>query len=188
MRRIQYNAPVILTYTLIAFAIFLLSLLTNGRTNTFFILQPRFYLLNTLRMVTYVFGHADFGHFVGNFSIILLIGPIMEEKYGSKNLMLMMLTTALLTAIIHILFFNTALLGASGIVFMLILLTPFTNTATGKIPLTLILVAVIYIGREIFLGITVVDNVSRFAHIIGGVIGACLGFLVKRKKEKGGYR
>ena len=53
----------------------------------------------------------------------------------------MILVTALLTALLNAVFFNTGLLGASGIVFMLILLSSCANIRAGEIPLTLILVA-----------------------------------------------
>ncbi|MDR0272148.1 MAG: rhomboid family intramembrane serine protease [Clostridiales bacterium] len=184
VKRIHYNSPVILTYAAISLVLLLLGYISGGVITEFLVLRPEFGVLNLLRMFTYAFGHADFTHFFANFSIILLIGPLIEEKHGSKKLLLMMIVTAFITAIIHIIFFNTGLLGASGIVFMLILLTPFTNTKTGKIPLTLILIALIYIGREVFLGITVEDNVSRFAHIFGGILGACMGYFIKEKGVK----
>ena len=181
--KIHYNAPVILTFTIIAFIALTLGYISNGRTTSgFFILFPAFSLqpLNLLRMFTYVLGHADFNHFFGNFSIILLIGPLIEEKHGSKKLIIMILLTTLISAIIHVIFFNTAILGASGIVFMLILLTPFTNTQSGKIPLTFILIALIYIGREVFLGFIVDDNISRFGHILGGIMGAFIGYFMNK--------
>jgi len=178
LKRINYNAPVTLTFTVIAVVVLVLDYL-GGNTINWLALRPDFGVQNFIRMFTYVFAHMDFNHFFGNFSLILLIGPLIEEKYGSKNLLIMMVATAFVTALIHILFFNTIIVGASGIVFMLILLTPFTNTKSGTIPLTFILIALIYIGREVFLGITLADNVSRFGHIFGGIMGACSGFLFK---------
>jgi len=178
LRKINYNAPVTLTFTVLAVIVIAIDYI-GGETINWFALHPTFSGRNFLRMFTYVFAHLDFNHFFGNFSIILLIGPLIEEKYGSKNLLLMMVATAFVTAIVHILFFSTIIAGASGIVFMLILLTPFTNIKSGTIPLTFILIAVIYIGREIFLGITLADNVSRFGHVFGGIMGACSGFLFK---------
>jgi len=184
LSKIHYNAPVTLTFTIIAFVMLIVDYISGGRAaSNWLALLPTFSVPNFFRMFTYVFAHIDFNHFFGNFSIILLIGPLIEEKYGSKNLLLMMIVTALMTAFIHILLFNTRIIGASGIVFMLILLTPFTNTKSGKIPLTFILIALIYIGREVFLGIALEDNVSRFGHVFGGIIGACSGFLFKGKKN-----
>jgi rhomboid protease GluP len=107
-----------------------------------------------------------------------LVGPIVEEKYGSKSLLIMILITALITGILNILFFNAGLLGASGIVFMLILLSSFTNVRSGEIPVTFILVAILFLGREVFESLQN-DNISQFAHIIGGICGSVFGYKVK---------
>ena len=85
--------------------------------------------------------------------IILLIGPMLEEKYGSRCLLSMILLTAFVTGVVNVIFFNTALLGASGIVFMMILLSSFASHKEGGIPLTLILVTVLYIGQEVVQGL-----------------------------------
>ena len=75
------------------------------------------------------------------------------------------------------------LLGASGIVFAFILLSSFTCMKDGKIPLTFILVVIIYIGGQIYQGIFVKDNVSNLTHIIGGGVGSALGFAMSGKKS-----
>lgn len=42
--------------------------------------------------------------------------------------------------------------------------------------MTFILVAVIYIGQQVYQGLFVADNIANFAHIIGGGVGAIIGF------------
>jgi membrane associated rhomboid family serine protease len=106
---------------------------------------------------------------------------MLEEKYGSSSIAMMILITAAVTGIFNILFFKTALLGASGIAFMMILLGSFVNIERGKIPLTFILVVVIFIGREIVEGLFIQDNISQLTHIAGGVCGAFFGFKEKWK-------
>ena len=68
------------------------------------------------------------------------------------------------------------------IVFALILLSSFTSFKEGKIPVTFILVAAIYIGQQIYQGIFVQDNISNLTHIIGGGVGAGLGFVMNKNK------
>ena len=136
-----------------------------------------------LRFFTHVFGHADWTHFIGNISYILLLGPMLEEKYSSKVLVEVIAVTAVITGLINYVFFwQYALCGASGVVFAFILLSSFTSFKDGEIPLTFILVAVLYIGQQIVQGITLNDNVSNMAHIIGGIIGGVLGYALNRKK------
>ena len=61
-------------------------------------------------------------------------------------------------------------------------MSSFTSFKEGEIPLTFILVAVLYIGQQIVQGITVNDNVSNMAHIIGGIVGGAIGYALNRKK------
>jgi membrane associated rhomboid family serine protease len=100
---------------------------------------------------------------------------MLEDRYGSKTLLLMMFITALVTGILNALLFNHYLLGASGIVFMMILLSSFTNFSQGEIPLTFILVLILYLGVQIFSNQSE-ENISHFAHFIGGLCGSFFGF------------
>lgn len=178
-RKITYNAPVILTFTLLAGAALLLGDLTDGAsTRQFFsvyrasLLSPLFYL----RLFTHALGHSGFSHYAGNFIYILLLGPAVEEKYGSRRLLWMILFTAGLTGLLQVILYpNTALLGASGIVYMLIVLNSATNFQRGEIPLTLIIVTVFFIGGQVYSGLTAADNISQLAHIVGGLTGGVLG-------------
>jgi len=108
---------------------------------------------------------------------------MVEEKYGSGRLILITVITAFVTGLIKIIFFpGTVLVGASGIVFMLILMASFTNIRQGRLPITVLLVAVLYIGNEVMLGLFTADNVSRISHIVGGLCGAVFGVVVHSKK------
>ena len=180
--RIRYNAPVTLTFTLACLAILLTDLFANtGFTATIFSIPGKgnFDFANPfhyIRLFTHVMGHISFTHFIGNFSFILLLGPILEEKYNSFTLLFMMAITALVTGLLNVLVFPTGLLGASGIVFMMILLASFTNISRGDIPLTFLLVLAIYLSSEISKSFDK-SNVSGFAHIAGGICGSLFGFI-----------
>jgi len=178
--KIRYNAPVTLTLTLACCAAMGDGILTDGATTrAFFTAYPGLKSsspLHYIQFFTYILGHGSFSHLTANLSLLLLIGPINEEKYGSWGLFEMILVTALVTALLNAAFFSTGLLGASGIVFMLILLSSCANIRAGEIPLTLILVALLYLGNEIYSSLNS-DNISQFAHLTGGVVGAFYGLL-----------
>ncbi len=184
--RLHYNAPVVLTHTLVAMIILAVDPLFNGTIiQSVMVVYPDGSFLDPMtwvRIFGHVLGHADWDHLLSNFAVILLIGPILEEKYGSARLLLMVAFTALVTGVIVTLFFREALLGASGVAFMMILLGSFANAKSGKIPLTFILVAMIYLGREIFAAFSE-DHISQMAHIIGGVTGSIFGFLMTPKSN-----
>jgi len=182
---IKYNSPVILTFALICTAVFFIDQGLLGNLLPYFTVGVSINLANPFSIVTlftHVIGHSSIEHLMGNLTFILLLGPIIEEKYGSKNTFLMIFLTALFTGIINVLFFSTGLLGASGIVFMLILLVSFTNNDGGGIPLTFILVAILFIGKEVLQSLQT-DHVSQAAHIIGGFCGSIFGFTGILKKQ-----
>jgi membrane associated rhomboid family serine protease len=182
--RVTYNSPVTLTFSLICAVLLALDQQGfSGLIHHYFVVLPRMDLGNPLdyfRLMSHIFGHANWGHFLGNFTFILLLGPILEEKYGSIQLMEMILVTAVTTGILNVLFFSTGLLGASGIVFMFIILSSFANYKSGQIPLTFVLVILIYLSKEIVNSLGE-DHISQFAHIVGGLAGSAFGFLMKGK-------
>jgi membrane associated rhomboid family serine protease len=176
--RIKYNAPVALNFSLICVAVYLIDLFTPMNLTPFFSVGSNIQLSNpvsVLGVLTHIFGHVSLEHLIGNLTFILLLGPIVEEKYGSKNLMTMILITAFVTGMLNVLLFSTGLIGASGIVFMLILLVSFTNVSRGEIPVSFIFIAFLFIGKEVLQSFSD-DQISQFAHIIGGVCGSFFGF------------
>ena len=177
--RLQYNAPVTLTFALISLAALILGKVTDGWTTTYLFSVWHSSLADILtypRFILHVLGHTDYSHYIGNMMMILVVGPGLEEKYGSRNLLSAIIITALVTGLVHwFLFPGTMLLGASGIVFMMIVMASLAGMRDGCIPITLILVLVLYLGNEIVDGVVLSDNVSQLTHIIGGVCGAVLG-------------
>ena len=182
--KVSFNAPVILSFMLICVIAQVLNIITAGQTNRLLFSVYRSSMitpLTWLRCVTHVFGHADCDHLINNMMYILILGPMLEEKYGSSNIIFVMLATAIVTGLVNMIFFpRVALLGASGIVFAFILLSSITATEDGAIPVTFILVALLYIGQQVYQGLFVADNVSQLGHIIGGVVGSGLGFVMKK--------
>ncbi len=178
--RVTFNAPVVLSIVAVSFAATLLGYITGGLSGRLLFMTYRSSLLSPLtwlRAFTHIFGHADWAHLVGNMSYLLLLGPMLEEKYGSETLAAVVAITAFVTSLVnYILFPSVALFGASGVVFAFILLSSFTSFKEGEIPLTFILVAVFFIGQQVIEGITVRDNISNLSHIIGGILGGLLGY------------
>lgn len=178
--KINFNSPLILIYSGICVLFFLIQEYMFTSFNQYIALGPNFDF-NFYSYITHVFGHADANHLVSNLTFILLLGPMLEWKYGAKRLTILIIITALITALLNKIFFSTGLIGASGIVFMFIILSSFTNREKGTIPLTFILIFILFIGKET-LSIYKNDNISQFAHIIGGIIGGIAGFIIDKKK------
>ncbi len=184
--KISYNSPVILGFSFLCLIALILGMLTKGWMNQllFSVYRSSLYSpLTYVRMFGHILGHANLEHFIGNITLILVIGPLLEEKYGSANILFVILATALLTGLVNFIFFpNVRLLGASGVVFAFILLASFTSIKDGMIPLTFILVFIFYIGGQIIDSVTVRDNISNLTHILGGVTGGSLGYYMNKNK------
>ena len=186
--RLSFNAPAVLTFTALCVIAQLISMLTGGQSNRTLFSVYRASLLDPLtwvRCFTHVLGHAGWDHLLGNIMYILILGPMIEEKYGTATTAFIMAATALVIGIINMVFFpGVMLLGASGIVFAFILIASITIREDNTIPITFILVAVLYLGQQIWQGLFSQDNVSQMAHIVGGAVGAVLGFLLGKAKQK----
>lgn len=178
---IIYNSPVVLSFALISLLVLLIGKITANASNALLFSVYRSSMLNPLfyiRLFGHVLGHSGWQHYINNMMMFLLVGPMLEEKYGSKDLLFLILITAVVTGIVHIIVSPAALLGASGVVFMMITLSSVTSVKKGKIPLTLIFVVILYLGQQIINGIFVKDNISQLTHIVGGVLGIVFGLII----------
>lgn len=185
--KIRYNAPVTLTFALLSLIVLLLGELTNGWTTTHLFSVYRSSLMHPMtyvRFIGHVLGHASYDHYISNMLLILLIGPPIEEKYGGTALVWAMIATAIITGIVQFTFFPTAgLLGASGIVYMMVVLLSFSGTREGGIPLTLILILVLYLSSEVVDLFTKVDDISQITHLVGGLCGLGIGMILNSRRH-----
>ncbi len=181
--RLKYNAPVSLTYGLVCTFILLCDqYLVPGMVQGVFTAEGALtFQLDDfpayIRLLTHSFGHANWDHLLQNLTFILLLGPVLEERYGSGKLAVMMIITTLINGLLNALFFPTELLGGSGIAFMMILLTSFANSQKKEIPVSFLAVLGLYLVKE-FINIFSSDDVSQMSHIVGGLCGAVFGIFL----------
>lgn len=184
--KLRFNSPAVLGFALACVAVQVLNRLTGGASNRLLFSVYRSSPANPLawlRCVTHVLGHADWDHLLNNLMLLLVLGPMLEEKYGSGGIALVMLATAIATGAVNLLFFpRVALMGASGIVFAMVLLSSITSTREGTVPVTFVVVAVLYIGQQVYQGLFASDNISQVSHIVGGLVGSALGFAMTRTR------
>lgn len=182
--RITFNAPVVLIFVFICFIATLLGNISDGHITEILFMTYHSSLKNPMtyiRFFTHVFGHDGWSHFIGNASYLLLLGPMLEEKYGSREIVVIIGNTAAITGLVNYMFFwNVGLCGASGVVFAFILLASFTGFKEGEIPITFLLVAVIFVGQQIYEGITLNNNISYVTHVVGGLVGAWVGYKLNK--------
>ena len=183
--RVTFNSPIVLGFIFLSLGILVLGFLTGGMTTQLLFMTYHSSLkspLTYVRLFTHVLGHSGWEHYIGNASYILLLGPMLEEKYGSKIMLQIIAITAVTTGLVNYIFFpSVALCGASGVVFAFILMTSFTSFKSGEIPLTFILVAIVFIGQQVYEGIFLVDNISNLSHVLGGIVGSVVGYSTNKK-------
>ena len=184
-RRITFNSPVVLSFVIISFGVMVANYLTAGLSNQFLFVTYHSSLASPMtyvRFFTHVLGHNGWSHYIGNMMYLLLLGPMLEEKYGSRAIIEVILVTGLVTGLVNWFFFpGIALCGASGVVFAFIMMTSFTGFREGEIPLTVILVTIIFLGQQVYEGLFVADNISNMAHVVGGIVGGVAGYLLNKK-------
>lgn len=177
----SYNSVVILSYFFICLVVHILNTITRDRVNNFLVFR-RGSLLNPMtyiRLVASGLCHKDWSHFRNNFITILLIGPLLEEKYGSINLLYMLLITTFASSLVHLFLYDGGAIGASDNVYMLIVLCSIVNISDGKIPITLILIILFYVVDEVIkLFSNKKDNISHDSHLVGAICGFLFGYFV----------
>jgi membrane associated rhomboid family serine protease len=174
---ITYNSPVIITY--FSICVFVLIACSLNEDLVYHFVSAKANISRFYTLFTHTLGHLNTDHLISNFLIILLIGPMVEEKYGSHLLVAMLFFNALATGLLNVVLFDNGVIGASGNVFMLITLSSFVNFKRGQIPLTFILVSSLYIGSEVINSFSD-DNISHFGHITGAIIGIIYGFMFRK--------
>jgi hypothetical protein len=87
-----------------------------------------------------------------------------------------------LVGVLNALFSQSGLLGASSIVFMFVTLISIVDLRRGTIPVSFILVAVVFVGNEIVNAFGP-DNISQAGHIAGAGLGALFGFALADRPE-----
>lgn len=182
-----YNAPVTLTFALMSLIVLGVGYLTMGKSTAllFEVYRSKISFFWFIRLFGHVLGHSSLTHYTSNMMLFLLLGPILEEKYGGKTLVEAFCIVAVISGLVNIIFFpGVALLGASGLVFMMIILASSSDLKRGEIPITLILIMIIYLGSEVWSMITAHDNISQLTHIIGGICGAVIGLLINEKTSR----
>ena len=84
---IQFNAPVVLTFALISLGVLLLDGATGGvSTYRYFCVYRSSFSdpLTYVRFFCHVLGHTGYTHYMGNMLLLLLVGPTVESRCGSR--------------------------------------------------------------------------------------------------------
>lgn len=188
LRHIVVNAPVLLGFCTICVLLHIIKMTIWDSMGQYLGVHDTwdtFRLLQYTSLITHIFAHADIWHLRGNMMHLLLTGPSVEHAFGSKNLLIIILVVAVSSAFAHIFIGRnySHQLGASGVVFACILLNSLVSAENGKIPLSFILTALLYLGEEFVKLVLQTGATSHHAHLVGGVVGAIAGFYLHKQNQ-----
>jgi membrane associated rhomboid family serine protease len=188
LRRITIEAPVIVGYCVICVVIHLLNSTILPGLSFFLGFDSHFNVRNPVhygRLFSHIFAHSSLSHLKGNMTNLLLVGPPAEAHFGSKAIRKVMQAVALSSALSHLLLgrANSRQLGASGVVFALIIMSSLICGKMDRIPLSFVLIGILYLGEELFKLFFSSDDVSHHAHLVGGAVGAIIGFRLQGQKS-----
>ena len=184
---IRFNAPVVLSFAILSLLVLVLDSATGGASTARLFCVYRAPLTDPLtyvRFFTHVLGHSGYSHYMSNMLLLLLVGPGLEEKYGSRNLLATLAVTAFATGLVQFLLYqHYDLIGESGEVIIKLEEKSNKELKKGGIQMSMLLVVALYLGSEIADCLTRTDNVSHLTHIVGGVCGIFFGFRLAKVKK-----
>ena len=154
--------------------------------------------LSWVTLFTHVVGHGSWSHLQGNVVYLLLVSPAVERHWGSYSYIKILLVVALSSALAHMVFgtANTVQLGASGVVFSLILLNSLiayehrrgsgsVAETEGVVPLTFILQIFFWVWNEVLSQLFAEkSHIAHIAHLAGAAAGTVAGLSVVPKPRR----
>ncbi len=187
--KFSYDAPVTLSFVIVCVFFFLLNtfVIKNGALGKilaspttqagalpFIVKQP----LSYLRLLLYIFGSGEEVIYLTNLMIILMMGPAMEERYGSVIIGIMIFVSALFAGVLNACFCADSLVGAVPVVCMMIFLNAFMSFSKKTVPITFLAVIVFFGFFSINSGMSAIRLIICIA---GGLCGSLFAFLTSPK-------
>lgn len=146
------------------------------------------------RMIFYIFGNNSWYSLFSGTIILILLGANLEERYGSRILLLMISTSCLVTGVLTACISTVPVTGADGIIFTMLFLASISEISKKEIPLTWLMILVLFISFKLYSTADfyhlkkfsqIIDkNICVFIQLIGGICGSLFGFIAAPKEKK----
>lgn len=141
-------------------------------------------------LLTYMFLHGSWMHFLVNSIALLGAGLVVERDIGSERYSLVYLLSGVVAGAVYSFLHRSsgvAVVGASGAIFgviaLLFLLMPFKITFTLIVPLPSVIVGILLSAIEFSAAwIATNDFVAHDAHLAGFIFGGICAFAIDRRR------
>lgn len=173
---------------------FILQMVLGSDFTQFLILDSSSVLLRPWTLITSMFLHGDFTHILFNMYALLMFGPLIEQKIGSKRFLQMYFGSGILAGLGFVVFrefiigVSASALGASGAIMgvfgMTIILLPQLRILFFFIfPMSMRTAGIIFALVDV-VGIFTPNNVANVAHLVGLGVGLIYAkYLLKETKS-----
>jgi len=138
-------------------------------------------------LLTSMFLHGSFNHILFNMYGLMIFGPLLEQKIGSKRFLTIYLFSGLVAALLSSLFYARAL-GASGAIMgiigaLVVLMPDLRLLLFFIIPMPLWMAGIVWIAIDAW-GVLVPSGVANIAHLIGMGTGMMYALYIKKEGKK----
>lgn len=138
--------------------------------------------LDYLRIFVHILGCSGFQTLAINILFLLILGPSIEDRFGSPFIAIMILICSIVTSVVNVCFFSTVTQGLGSIVWALFLLTAFPAENRKVLPFAALMAVIILIAKDVS-SIFVFKNYSVIPQFIGGVSGSLISFAASAPKR-----
>ncbi len=195
--KLIYDSPVAVSFVLLSLLLYVLdSFALKGKLGAFFSVPSPFNFSKPIMyfsLVFHVFANDTWQHFFVDSLMIMILGSVLEERYGSSFLGVMIFISCLVSGVLSVCAHAHGIQGASEVVFTLIILSAMSLLLKKQLSCTWILIFVFYIAYGVS-GIASPNSslsssgffqksIPVFISFVGGVCGSLFGLLACPKKR-----
>jgi len=188
--RSQYAVPISRNYSLylimLCVVTYFLQLIFWPFTE-FFMFIPQLAAVRPWTIFTYMFLHGSGFHLFVNMLVLFFFGPTLERKIGSHKFLIVYFGAGLLSALGHMIFSGSPVVGASGAIYgifaCLALLEPDIRVYVYFLPMKITQALVLFALIDILM-IGSNDMIAHAAHLFGLIFGLYMGFKIKKEMKQ----
>lgn len=143
--------------------------------------------LDYLKIILHIFGSAGWTSFFTGVLLLLAFGPVLEERYGSVMVSLMLVTAAVVNGVLTACLSAVPSVGLESLVFTMLFLT-LINAFTKKVfPLSSVLILAAAISYDCYMLSLSVKDIQIVAAVgidaASGLCASLLAYMVAPKKK-----
>jgi len=130
-----------------------------------------------IRFFGYVFGNTDLKKFFVTLIFFLVLGPVLEERFHGKILLIVIIVSSVVSGVLCFIFFpDIVMMDSDAVIFAFVLLSPLKALKKKELPLTFILIIIFGLCFLIYSEMIVEGNTYQITNMVGGVIGCLVGY------------